>query len=187
MIGRGLGLVVAFAIAACAHTPPPLDEAAPARLAPMVPSRVEVVQPPTPCDFPIEHRGAAVHVNPLASCVAGREFVAVFQSHFVALPDAGRWLLVSTAPADADPVPLSAWGFAACWLLVPSDPRFLHLLAPAPGGIVQGRHGRLVLRWIPPPQMVGSTLRAQMIWQAPGANAGQHLVGPMLRVTVGGA
>lgn len=141
---------------------------------------VSVIQPPTPCDMEPHY---SVHVNPRRFCRAGKEFVAVYQSHFVALPKRDAWLLVSTAPPSS-PIPLQSIGMDGCWLLVNPDPRHLQVLVPNKDDMLTQRPGRLILRWTPPDTMRGAVLYSQMIWADPEANEARHLIGPMLRIRV---
>ena len=137
---------------------------------------VAVIQPPTPCDMGPQY---SVHVNPMHRCEAGREFVAIHQSHFVALPSYSAWLFVSTAQLP-EPLDLTAFGMDACWLMVDPSPKHLQVLTPSHGGQVTRGNGRLVWRWTPPDTMRGAVLYSQMVW----TDATENLIGPMLRVEV---
>lgn len=146
-------------------------------------SNVEVIQPPSSCR--IEHawnKGHAVHINAAKKCVAGCEFVAVFQQRFTSAPGVTHrpaWLLVSTEPGD--PISMTSFGLRDCWLMLSTNPKLLHSIAPQPGSIVTQGFGRLVLRWTPSHSLVGTTFYVQMVWAEPGT----QLMSPMLKVTVG--
>jgi hypothetical protein len=144
-----------------------------------VASQVEVIQAATSCK--LRKPWLKPSITHSAACIAGREFLAVFNRGYTHTPGPKRpaWLLVSAKPAT-NPVDLSLLGFDGCWLMLDKPTA----LAPDGVALVNDRH-RLTLRWVPPHALTGATFYTQAVWIEPDANDRHALFSDALRLRVG--
>jgi hypothetical protein len=167
-----------------------IDEPAP------VPGAIVVTTPPTRCFVPNPWPPQRQWLTPwqglppfpfannFARCVVGKEFLLYWFTHNdTAVPGraspSNAVLLVSLRSREL-PEALEPIGMPGCWLQVHPD------LALAPDGVLLRRdYSRLILRWTPPPELLGLSIRVQCVVEEPGVNQAGLLISPLVTFTIG--